>query len=781
MANSAEIIFGVPWGRTRVSLVGQIMSKMIIVSIGVACTVLLIFVCWFRVSPDPRRVTDRSTKASSSIAQSQALREIEAQRTKLDAGIWKQEVEAQRYESYFVQLWDRLRASAQPWDELAGAPLQSITIAELFPSKQIEHEIEFIDAHRGPTWTGSQWTDFVKQLSQRFRLVQSEWHHSRFELTDGGSQSTVSMALHVVDEQEEDRIVIKGDLSVEWPSDGTVIPKWIDASGLKAWRRRGPAQFRLAATLPASHRGATNFLAAYDLDGDGLSEICFGHQVFRNRGNGNFSAERLCRFRDAPLQSAVLADFNSDGRTDLLCADPRERPQLYLADNTGRFSNEPISVDAVEPLEDFSTSITAGDVNGDGFVDVWLTQYKPPYKQGQMPTPYYDANDGHPSYLLINDGRGKFTDETVARGLAAKRNRRTYSSSFVDLDSDGDLDLIVISDFAGLDVHRNDGNGFFRDITDAIVDEPNNFGMSHALADFDGDLELDLFVCGMGSTTARRLDAMRAGRLDRATETKMRSTMGYGNRLFLWKNRLVEPEYRDQVARTGWSWGVAELDFDNDGDRDIYVGNGHISGPTAKDYCSVFWRHDIYTGTSTVDPVLEQLFVSQQQEFQAKGSWNGFEHNCMLVNQSGLGFVEAAFLFGLAHEFDTRNIVADDIDGDGLVDLLIVDHPRDRPANLQVWKNQGPAGSWIGVVLPEQAGALLPGTKVVARCDTGNQVSHVVNGDSFNSQHASTIHFGLGDLDHVDSIEISRPGGETQFLKEPGIGKYHIVRSETLP
>lgn len=64
----------------------------------------------------------------------------------------------------------------------------------------------------------------------------------------------------------------------------------------------------------------------------------------------------------------------------------------------------------------------------------------------QLPTPYYHANDDHPSFLLLNDGHGKFEQATTARGLGAKRYRRTLAASFVDLDSDGDLDLVTINE-----------------------------------------------------------------------------------------------------------------------------------------------------------------------------------------------------------------------------------------------------------------------------------------------------------------------------------------------
>ena len=65
--------------------------------------------------------------------------------------------------------------------------------------------------------------------------------------------------------------------------------------------------------------------------------------------------------------------------------------------------------------------ITTGDIDADGDVDVWFSQYKLPYVKGQMPAPIYDANDGFPGYLLLNDGSGNLSDHTVESGLETKR------------------------------------------------------------------------------------------------------------------------------------------------------------------------------------------------------------------------------------------------------------------------------------------------------------------------------------------------------------------------
>ena len=122
-----------------------------------------------------------------------------------------------------------------------------------------------------------------------------------------------------------------------------------------------------------------------------------------------------------------------------------------------------------------------------------------------MPTPFDDANDGYPAFLMINDGRGVFSDQTSASGLSSKAFRRTYSGSLVDLDRDRDLDLVVVSDFAGMDVYENDGFGRFVDRTLPWLGVSKGFGMGHLIRDLNRDGLLDLWMIGMHSPTADRM------------------------------------------------------------------------------------------------------------------------------------------------------------------------------------------------------------------------------------------------------------------------------------
>jgi hypothetical protein len=279
---------------------------------------------------------------------------------------------------------------------------------------------------------------------------------------------------------------------------------------------------------------------------------------------------------------------------------------------------------------------------------------------------------------------------------------------------------------------------------------------------------------------------MGLGRADRPDITAKRMKMGYGNRMLLGvdrggQRRFVQSPINDQIARTGWSWGTTSPDFDNDGDRDIFVVNGHSSGESAKDYCTRYWCHDIYTGTSNANREIWKLFdESLGGLHRGEISWNGFENDVLWMNESGKSFVDVAFLMGVAFQFDGRAAAADDLDADGRPDLLVVEY-RNRPGThahyrLHALRNTLETGNhWIGVRLRDAKGRSPIGARVTVQTGDKKQIGRYVTGDSFSSQHAPTLHFGLGKATSVDAIEIQWTGGAMRRIDRPGIDRYHVA------
>ncbi|MDP6446386.1 MAG: CRTAC1 family protein [Pirellulaceae bacterium] len=746
-----------------------------------AATAAVVAVCvFFAIRSNPPTAVD-TNPGESAVDPNQT---VLAAREQLDQTIWKEEVAAQEFEQPFVKLWDQLRESSTKFDVLGSFGFETIALRGLGEPTTHDHAIEALkcdgEAYR---WTPAQWRTWLSGLREAgYRIVQTEWHHSRFETSPEGRRSTVSIVLDVANESEESRFSIKGPLVVHWkPESESPEPAVanIDASQLTVYRRKSEATFDEVEVLrlKSPQRG---LLAAYDLDGDGLSELISptNNSIYWNRGEWVFESRSLFESPpEKPLFCGVFADFTGDGRVDFLGA-AAGALLLYVADEQQAFSTPPQSLAEIgETLED-PMVMTAGDIDGDGDVDVWLGQYKRPYIGGQMPTPYYDAKDGFNAYLLTNDGQGEFQDATLAAGLGEKRNRRTYSASFVDLDGDVDLDLVVVSDFSGVDVYENDGSGKFRDVTTA-VDQRHAFGMSLTVGDYNLDSQIDFFMVGMSSTTANRLHQLGVGREEYTEHQTKRPEMGYGNRLYLTNGKqFQQASFNADVARTGWSWGSTTLDFDNDGDRDLFVANGNQSGRTAKDYCTTFWRHDIYTGSSEYDPKLDSFFKSELNFATSGLSWNGFEHNALLMNQNGESFLNVGFLAGVASEFDSRNVLSDDLDGDGAVDLVVVGRPRKQVAHVHILRNKriDEAANWIGLRL-EGCGHSAAGARIAIETDEGKFVEAVVSGDSYASQHAPVVHWGLGAQNKVKSIDIQWPDGSIATLKDPEINRYHRVKA----
>tara|TARA_B100000315_G_scaffold615_1_gene543 strand:+ start:807 stop:3095 length:2289 start_codon:yes stop_codon:yes gene_type:complete len=736
----------------------------------------------------------------------QQAQQLLAERERLDRTLWQAEELAQHYEQRFVQLWDELLRSDAKYQILKQFPLETLALGDADAV-----EVEFLDLGITHTRFGqprrelatAEWQALLEQFERDGYVIdQTEWHHSRFEPPEGDrpARSEVSATIHAARAQPAHRVILQATLDVTWSlrvdAQDIPIPERIALSRLDLLGRHAPAAFEKVFEV---ERLGTRFpilpLLVYDLDGDGLSEIILGGRnlAIWNRGDGQFEAEAFLEdgtdriFADA----AILADFTNDGHVDFVGVDIERYPLLFEGDANGKFTKPGVRI--ADVTFEQPKSFTAGDADGDGDLDLFIANYKNAYEGGQMPTPYYDANDGYPAALLRNDGGGVFTDVTEAAGLVPKRNRRTYSSSFVDLDDDGDQDLLVVSDFAGFDMYLNDGHGRFTDVTDRFGENRHLFGMAHTFGDYDQDGALDFYVIGMSSTTARRLESLGIGPEDKPEHNALRAAMGYGNRMFLRRGNGYElASFNDDVARSGWSWGTSTFDFDNDGDRDIFVANGHLSGGSTADYCTTFWRHDIYTDDSQDDASRETMFQFVMSPLQDTAiSWNGYEHKVLWMKMNGDGgeFTNVAYLFGVAFEYDGRAVVTEDLDGDGVVDLLVAEYKSgggsgdDDDHRLHVYQNRlAEAGNWIGVRLDDAAGGFWTlGATITLESAAGTQVQRLVAGDSYSAQHSASAHFGLGEATAVGAVEVRWANGTVRRIERPEINQYLRITPPTDP
>ncbi len=249
--------------------------------------------------------------------------------------------------------------------------------------------------------------------------------------------------------------------------------------------------------------GTSNAVVVADLNGDGAPDVLIGNNgqnfALINDGAGSFTdqtAERLPA-RDDVTQDLELGDADGDGDADLLVGN-EDANRLLFNDGSGVFTDPPERVIPLRDAPEETREADFGDVDGDGDLDVLFANVRA----------FVDGADPR-NRLLINDGSGRFSDETEAR-LPADQDR-SFDGDFFDVDGDGDLDVVTSNSEVRMSegqivdapyrVYLNDGQGVFREAT-AEVFPPGTIGTGFdaEFADFDGDGLRDLYLASRGST-----------------------------------------------------------------------------------------------------------------------------------------------------------------------------------------------------------------------------------------------------------------------------------------
>jgi hypothetical protein len=340
-----------------------------------------------------------------------------------------------------------------------------------------------------------------------------------------------------------------------------------------------------------------NGLAIGDSDGDGLDDIyvCASgglpNVLYRARPDGTFddvSADAGVDILDNTSQ-ALFLDLDNDGDQDLFLVGDRSLSVL-LNDGAGRYDPHPNAVPTEVSGRSTPVSIAAADYDLDGVLDIYVASYV--FWSGgdhsggtTMPIPYHEAHNGAPNFLLRGLGDGRFEDVTPTSGLAIGNSRFSFAVGWGDYDDDGDPDIYVANDFGSNNLYRNNGNGTFTEVTAEAGVRDVGAGMSVSWVDYDNDGDLDLHVGNMFSAAGRRVTGALSYKLDDPGLQQIYRRHARGNSLF---RNLGTGRFEDTSVDSGayfgrWAWGSDFVDFDLDGNADLYVQNGFLTAPRKHD------------------------------------------------------------------------------------------------------------------------------------------------------------------------------------------------------
>jgi hypothetical protein len=469
---------------------------------------------------------------------------------------------------------------------------------------------------------------------------------------------------------------------------------------------------------------ATGGAAAGDYDGDGDIDLFItrgdigANLLYRNDGNLVFTdvATAAGVAWTGPSEQnyrhsgPVFGDLDGDGDLDLflggLFGDPA---RVFRNNGDGSFTDVSAGAgfDALPGIARHTMSAALGDYDLDGKLDLLLSHWG-----SAVPDINNPGDTGH---LWRNDSDAtgiRFTSVSVSAGISpsiltlADPNATpsgtdsTFSPSFARINDDPWPDIVFAADFNRSQVFLNNGNGTFTNVTDvAVIDD--EAGMGSALGDYDNDGDLDWFVTaifGDAQNFAAPMTGNRLYRNDNGTFVNVTTEAG--------------------VADGGWGWGACFLDFENDGDLDIYHTNGW-SEPRGREFEDDASRAFVSNGDGTFD--------------------------------------QQATALGLSDSDQGRGVVCADFDSDGDVDILQL--LLDATVDVRLWRNDTAVNNSIRVRLEGLApNTEASGARIRVRMGATWQTREVILGSNFLSQNPAEQVFGLGSASQVDEITVEWPG-----------------------
>lgn len=575
-------------------------------------------------------------------------------------------------------------------------------------------------------------------------------------------------------------------------------------------------------------------ISAQDINNDGNVDLYVGtmkegHLLY-GQGETFKPVAKTGITDDTLVKSAVIADYDNDGKKDLLFVrfdpsykDAKRNNDIHFYKNTGKGFERIKAVTHVNDMN-FAMPAAVADYNKDGLLDVYIG-----YPGAQDFTFFESMRNNKkglaPEGMYFNAGDLKFADVT-AKALPGRDAYDSCCSLFphsamaMDHNLDGNMDIVVIDDAGKLSpFYINKGDGTFVQAAEALGAKMQDYGMSVAAGDLGNDGTMDLLYTSVNFHSMERINkSMEMNWHYGSTAERFTPYGSKGLRYYkAFKTKDGQMKYVDHTEIAGLEYagegmaGVEFIDYNNDGHLDIYVANGLWSGTSdekSMDISSMFTRSD-----RIMDSVLNNLKDMGEHYYDHRGekrsqsiimeilatfkgdvktgvkkeegktpSLAGYQRNRLFRNNGDDTFTEVGYLEGVDSIADGYIIAQADLNKDGKIDMFLRNADPGtqevkklfKPIELFMNESEEKNNSVILTFEGSKSNKDAIGTIAVAKVQNKTFTRNLI-ANSGTSQSESFMHFGLGQNKKIDELTVEWPSGKKSVLRNIPTGRHHIV------
>jgi enediyne biosynthesis protein E4 len=516
-------------------------------------------------------------------------------------------------------------------------------------------------------------------------------------------------------------------------------------------------------------------VAIGDINNDGLQDVLFTGNMVKNRlflNKGNFKFEDITQQsgvaeKQGWCTGATMVDINGDGKLDIyICRSADINPEMrknLLFINNGDLSFSEKAAEYGLDNSGYSTQAAFFDYDKDGDLDCFIINHSlQKYSAGVQDEPNIrkQTNPDYGSKLYRNDN-GHYSDVSQQAGITSNVLSFGLGVAVADINNDGWPDVLVSNDFNETDyLFVNNRNGTFTEQLSNAMDQTSLYSMGSDAADYNNDGLIDYITLDM-MPEENKVIKMHSGpeNFDKFQQLFSKGFYYQYSRNMLQQNNgngtFSEVAQLAGVSNTDWSWAALFSDYDNDGNKDLFVTNGYVKDYTEMDFLKYSVDRVVRTmHKDSVDPIPEyirKMPTNQIANYIFKNNGNG----TFLKQTAEWGFDEKGVSAGAAYA---------DLDNDGDMDLVVNNsndyagiyrnnNEKINKTNYLKIKLQGDNKNGFGI-----------GSKVTVYCGNNKYYQEQMPVRGFQSSVDPVLSFGVGSSTVIDSVIVIWPNDNYEKL-----------------